>query len=190
MALLRSAALALCAASVIAGCGSGSGARHAAGRGQPVASLVCAGAGRAASGALALSPHVRVADADPANIECLISGRGVTADVVAQASAVAWTEYDTTYVHLAQAFGNSIHNPAQLPHPVPNMTGNATWVPAQGELIATNGTQSSGGSYVTVTVSGSRLLPRASSAVELASAVAKATLATAPRGGSPGPPPS
>lgn len=190
MALLRSAALVLCGASIIAGCGSGAGP-SSTGRGQPVASVVCAGAGRAASGLLGVSPHVRVADADPTNIECLISGRGVAADVVAQASAVAWTEYDTAYVHLAQAFGpGGAHNSAEQPHPVPGMSGNAAWVPAQSELIATNGTQSSGGSYVTVTLTGSRHLPRGTSAVQLAAAVAKPTLATAPRGGSPGPPPS
>ena len=104
---------------------------------------------------------------------------------------MAWTEYDTTYSHFAQAFGpSSVHSSSELPHPVPNLSGNAAWIPAQDELIATNGTQSSGGSYVTVKLSGARHIPPGTSADELAGSIGKATLGSAPRGGSPGPGPS
>lgn len=130
---------------------------------------------------------MRIADADPANIECVIEGRGSRADTVAQASALAWTEYDTATVHLAQAYGSgSVHEPLELPHPVPGLAGNVAWVPAQRQLIATSGTQSRGGSYITITITGGA--SRAS--LPLARAVARATLRSAPRGPNPGPPPN
>ncbi len=183
--------LALCGAALIAGCGGSSGHKQSGAPSRQSASLVCTAAGHGAAGPLGATPAVRITDSDPSNIECLISGNGVTADVVAQASPLAWTEYDTTYSHFAQAFGpSSVHQSSELPHPVPNLSGNAAWIPAQGELIATNGTQSSGGSYVTVKVTGAQRLPRGTSGDELAGSIAKATLSTAPRGGSPGPPPS
>ena len=101
-------------------------------------------------------------------------------DTVAQASELAWTQYDTTSVHLTQAFGSgSVHVASQLPHPVPGLGGNALWVPAQKELIATNGSQSRGGSYVTVKVKGH------ASGLAVATAVARATLRLAPRGSNP-----
>lgn len=191
MTVWRWAGLALCGAGLIAGCGGSSSHRPSGASSRQSALLVCAAAGHAAAGPLGEEPLVRIADADPSNIECLISGRGVSADVVAQASPLAWTEFDTTYVHFSQAFGSgSVHRPSELPHPLPNLSGNAAWVPAQGELIATNGTQSSGGSYVTVKLRGIGRLSRGTSADELAGSIAKATLGVAPRGGSPGPPPS
>ncbi len=185
------AVLALCGAALIAGCGGSSSHKQPGAPTRQSASLVCTAAGRGAAGPLGTSPAVRITDSDPSNIECLISGKGMNADVVAQASPVAWTEYDTTYSHFAQAFGpSSVHQSSELPHPVPNLSGNAIWIPAQAELIATNGTQSSGGSYVTVKVTGAHRLPPGTSADEWAGSIAKATLRTAPRGGSPGPPPS
>ena len=72
--------------------------------------------------------------------------------------------------------------------PVPGLGGNATWVPAQGELVATNGTQSMGGSYVTTTVT--RSSPHGPASLTVATAVTRATVASAPRGANPGPPPS
>ena len=132
---------------------------------------------------------VRIADHDPANIECIVAGSGVRLDVVAQASTQAWVEYDTTTVHLVQAFGSgSVHDPAHLPRTVQIRGAIASWVPAQQELVATNGTESTGGSYLTVTVT--RQPKHWSSGVRLSTAVATATLAVAPRGPSPGPPPS
>lgn len=192
MRLWRCAALTLCGACVTAGCGGSSGHKQSGAASRQSASLVCSAAGRAATGPLGTAPAVRIADSDPSNIACLISGKAITADVVAQASPVAWTEYDTAYSHFAQAFGGpgTVHTSSEQPHPVPNLSGNAAWIPAQDELIATNGTQSSGGSYVTVKVTGARRLPPGTAADELAGSIAKATLSTAPRGGSPGPPPS
>jgi hypothetical protein len=127
-----------------------------------------------------------IADSDLNNIECLLEGRGLRVDAVAQASALAWTEYDTTTVHLVQAFGSgAVHRSAELPRQVPSVSGNAVWVPAQDELIATNGTQTAGGSYLTVTVTGGSA--RAPASLTVAEAVGRATLAVAPRGGNPGP---
>jgi hypothetical protein len=131
--------------------------------------------------------HVRIADADPANIECLINARGIGVDTVAQASSQAWTEYDTATVHQVQAYGSgAVHVPSQLPHPVPGLSGNVAWIPAENEVMATNGTQSRGGTYVTVTVT--RRSSGGPSSLAVASAVTRALLASAPRGPNPVPP--
>ena len=140
---------------------------------------VCAGQLKAA-GAILTGARLRILDHDPTNIECLVSNGSLRVDTVAQASELAWTLYDTTQVHLIQAFGSgSVHVASQLPHPVPGLGGNALWVPAQSELIATNGSQSRGGNYVTVKVKGT------SSGLPVATAVARATLKLAPRGSNP-----
>jgi hypothetical protein len=138
---------------------------------------------------LGSAARLRIASADPMNIECMLDGNGVRADAVAQASAVAWTEYDTATVHQAQAYGSgALNQRSELPHPVPGMSGNATWIPAKHELIATNGTQSRGGSYLTVTVA--RRSSHGPGSLAVATAVGRAVLASAPRGPNPGPPPS
>ena len=166
--------LTLCCAGAAA-CG-GSSQPHATG---PPAQRVCAGNLRAAS-ALLRGATLRILDRDPTNIECLVSAGAARIDTVAQASELAWTEYDTASVHLIQAFGTgAVHVASELPHPVPGLGGNALWVPAQGELLATNGSQSQGGSYVTVKVKGEP------SGLAVASAVARATLSLAPRGSNP-----
>jgi hypothetical protein len=140
---------------------------------------VCAGNLRATSRLIA-GARLRILDRDPKNIECVVSKGALTVDTVAQASELAWTEYDTASSHLSQAFGpGTVHVASELPHPVPGLGGNALWVPAQGELIATNGSQSQGGSFVTVKVKGTR------SGLALATAVARATLKLAPRGSNP-----
>jgi hypothetical protein len=140
---------------------------------------VCAGQLHAVAG-LITGARVQILDHDPTNIECLVSKGSLRIDTVAQASERAWTLYDTEQSHLAQVFGNGgVHNPAQQPHPVPGLSGNALWVPAQKELIATNASQSQGGSYVTVTLKGT------SSGLPVATAVARATLRIAPRGSNP-----
>lgn len=132
---------------------------------------------------------MRIEDRDLANIECLLSGRGIKLDVVAQASSRAWTAYDTVTSHLAQVFGpTTVHQSSDLPVPVPSVAGNAVWVPAQGELIATNGTQTAGGSYLTIKAT--RISAHAPASLPVVEAVGRATLAAAPRGGTPGPPPS
>ena len=132
---------------------------------------------------------VRATTPQATYIQCLLDGRGVHVDAIAQATAVAWTEYDTTTVHQAQAYGGAGHHqPGQLPHSVPGLGGNSTWIPAEQELIATNGTESRGGSYLTVTITHH---PRhAPASVAVAAAVGRAMLATAPRGPSPGAPPN
>jgi hypothetical protein len=133
--------------------------------------------------------HLRVANSDRSDIECVLDGNGVHVDAIAQASAVAWTEYDTAAVHQAQAYGTAAsHQASQQPHSVPGMGGNSTWIPAKNELIATNGTESRGGSYLTVTVT--RHSSGAPSSVAVAAAVGRSVLAIAPRGPDPGPPPS
>jgi hypothetical protein len=109
--------------------------------------------------------------------------------VVAQASAQAWTEWDTTQSHQAQVYGGGggLNESAQIPQnvPVPGAPL-AAWIAAQDELFATNGSQTQGGTYVTVTVKPG---PRSGIArLELAKAVTRATVAVAPRGPSSPPP--
>jgi hypothetical protein len=184
------------ACAVIAGCaaasGCGSGSKPSAPSAQKHASTaarVCASAKRGARPLLGGTVHLRVAGSDPNNIECVLDGRGVHVDAIAQASAVAWTEYDTAAVHQAQAYGTgAVHQQSQQPHSVPGLGGNATWIPAKQELIATNGTESRGGSYLTVTVT--RHGHDAPSSLAVAAAVGRQILASAPRGPNPGPPPS
>jgi hypothetical protein len=124
---------------------------------------------------------LKISDRDPSNVECLLHGSGVRLDVVAQQSAQAWAQWDTTQVHQAQAYGPSAHHQAgQIPQPLDTSAGiNAAWIPAQRMLFATNGTQSKGGSYITVTVSGRR---RGKAEVALANAVMLAALKVAPKG--------
>jgi hypothetical protein len=143
--------------------------------------LVCAGARTAAASSLHRAVSLTIADRDPSNVECLLRGSRVRLDVVAQQSAQAWAQWDTTQVHQAQAYGPSAHHQAgQIPQPLDTSAGiNAAWIPAQRMLFATNGTQSKGGSYVTVTVSGRR---HGRAEVALANAVMLAALKVAPKG--------
>jgi hypothetical protein len=184
---LALAAFACCAAA--AGCG-GSGSTASTPQGhRSAAARVCAGAQRAAHPVLGSAVHLRIAHSDPTYIECVLDGDGVHVDAIAQASAVAWTEYDTAAVHQAQAYGTgAVHQRSQLPHSAPGMGGNSIWIPAKQELIATNGTQSRGGSYLTVSVT--RRSHHAPPSLAVATAVGRTILASAPRGPNPGPPPS
>jgi hypothetical protein len=166
-----------------AGC-AGARARH-----QATAATVCTSVHNAAARLLGAGTESRIVDHDRANIECLVTRQGIRAKVTAQALAQAWTQFDTIVVHQAQGFGSSqLHDSGRLPQEMVVAGANAAWIPAQRELIATNGTESQGGSYVTVLVSGSAA--RGNAGLRLAKALAAATLATAPRGGSPGPAPS
>jgi hypothetical protein len=152
----------------------------------PVATQVCRDdlhAVRHVVGAASL----RIADPNRANIECVVSGGGVRVDMVAQASAHAWTTFDTLTAHQAQGFENS-SNSARMPTDIAGLGYNAAWIASDGKLLATNGSQSQGGSFVTVTVTGKP--GNGTSKLRVAQAVATATLASAPRGPSPGPPPS
>lgn len=176
--------LALCCAAASACGGSSPSASRTAQSKVPVAQRICGLARRAAGGVQGGQVHLRIASSDPANVECLLSSDGIHLDVIAQASPVAWTQYDTTVVHQAQAFGpGSVHDASAMPQPVHGMSGNAAWLPTEHQLVTTNGTQTRGGSYVTVTVKrsshhGPAILP-------LARVVAIATLASAPRGPTP-----
>jgi hypothetical protein len=146
---------------------------------------VCASAHSAAS-SLASRVSLKIANGDPANVECLLRGAGTRLDVVAEQSSQAWAQWDTTQVHQAQAYGPSAKpQPAQIPQTVNAPDINAAWIPAQRMLFATNGTQSKGGSYVTVTVMGKR---HGKAEVNLARAVMLAVLKVAPKGPDLAPP--
>jgi hypothetical protein len=125
---------------------------------------------------------MHVADADPAYLECVLDGRGVHVDVVAQAVAQALGDYDTTLVHQVQTYvypppANGVRDRSQLPHPIPGIGTKAAWIPGQQRLLATNGTPTRGGNFLSVTVTG-----HSTARLALARAVAAATLAVAPRG--------
>ncbi len=183
----RAVCIAALSGAVLVGCGA---TKHPAATAEHVspAHRVCDSARRAAASTLRARVDLRIKHSNPIDIECLLSARRIRLDVVAQALPRAWDFYDTAVVHQAQAFGpGGVPNRAAMPQYVRGMAGNAAWIPTQNMLIATNGTQSAGGSYLTVTVT--RASQRAEK-IPVARAVAVAALAIAPRGGSPGPPPS
>jgi hypothetical protein len=154
----------------------------------PIATRVCRAALEAVHGVLGTAT-LRIADSDPVNIECLLTGAGRRLDIVAEASPRAWTQYDTLVTHEVQApVPNSVHPASNLPRDLPGLGYNAAWNAGGRQLLATNGTQSTGGSFVTITVKGS--VRRGPSDLTVARVAATATLAAAPRGPSPGPPPS
>jgi hypothetical protein len=150
----------------------------------PIAKRVCQGDLQALEGVLG-SMRMRIADSDSANIECVLIGRGRRVDVVAQATARAWTQFDTLVVHAAQAPVPG-GGKGSLPQDLPGLPYNAAWIPVKRQLLATNGTQTSGGSFVTITLTGSAR--QGPSDLSVAQRVAAATLGVAPRGPSPGPP--
>lgn len=169
----------LCCGATV-GCGGGANTSSTSSAApKDTAQLVCASAHTAAS-SLAGKVSLKIANGDPANVECLLRGAGTRVDVVAEQSSQAWAQWDTTQVHQAQAYGPSAKpQPAQIPQTVNASGALAAWIPAQRMLFATNGTQSKGGSYVTVTVSGKR---RGKAEVNLARAVTLAVLKIAPKG--------
>jgi hypothetical protein len=167
---------------------SGSAARASsatAAHSPALAPHVCGRAAAAASARLRVGVAMRIADADPAYLECILDGRGVHVDVVAQAVAQALGDYDTTLIHQVQTYvypppANGIRDRSQLPHPIPGIGTKAAWIPGQHRLLATNGTHERGGNFLWVTVTGrSRSGP---TRLALARAIAAATLAVAPRG--------
>jgi hypothetical protein len=162
--------LSVCCA-LSAGCGS-------AALNKPVADRVCDGAhGAAARLGFALS--ARIADREPANLECVLKARQLRVDVISQAGARAYTEFDTTTSHQDQVYGAGRFNQrGQVPITVSVPGSVAVWIPAQGEIVATNATPTTGGSYVTVRVSGRSV--RGHKALVLAQAVARATFAAHP----------
>jgi hypothetical protein len=175
------AALTLCLALCACGGSSDSAALH-------TPKNVCRQAKRAAE-ALVGPSTLRIAGSDPANIECVILGRSLKVDVIAQASPRAWEQFDTVVVHQAQAFGGQAAPPPQtLPQDLAGLGYNAAWIPSNQEFVATNGTQSKGGSFLTVTIT--KRSAHAPPALKVAKAVGTATLAVAPKGSDPGPAPS
>lgn len=175
-------AAALCCVAV-AGCGgSGNPAFKL-----PPAQRVCSQAAKAARSVLGAGVSVRITDRDPTNIECLLVRSGVRTEIVAQATAQAWVVYGTATVHLQQVYGpTSMHQAGELPRILQIPGALASWVPAQQEVIATNGTLSTGGSFLTVTVT--REPKHWNLGMKLTAAVAKAVLPVAPRGPRPAAP--
>jgi hypothetical protein len=149
----------------------------------PVAQRVCDRAQAAARRLLGAATTLLITDRDPADIVCLVRGGGLAAVLEAQASPQAWTQYDTVVVHLAQAFSGLSSGRAYMPREVFGAGPQAIWVPRERQLVATNGTQTRGGSYLTVTIKGRRSgAGSASSDLTLARAMAHAALPIAPRG--------
>src|SRR6185312_11736556 len=88
-----------------------------------LAPRVCGRAAGAARARLRGAVTMRIADADPAYLECILDGRGVHVEVVAQAIAQALGDYDTTLIHQVQTYvypppANGVRDRSQLPHPI------------------------------------------------------------------------
>lgn len=136
---------------------------------------------------LAAPVTVRIADRDPTNVECVLRGGGLRIDLVAEQSPQAYTQFNTTESHQEQVYGPAaagVHNPGEIPKDASEGPMIAGWIPAESQLFATNGSPTTGGSYMTVTVThGAK---GDAERRKLARAVALATLAVAPRGPSPG----
>ncbi|MGI8713894.1 MAG: hypothetical protein ACR2NR_12110 [Solirubrobacteraceae bacterium] len=106
----------------------------------------------------------------------MLTSRRLRVVVSSQASAVAYTEFDTETSHQDQVYGT--RDPGQIPSAVSIPGTVAVWIRAQHEIVATDATPTTGGSYVTVAITGRALRGRA--AVTLGRAVARATFAAHP----------
>lgn len=148
---------------------------------------MCGQSGQAAAKLLGHAPSERVVSGDRADIVCRLRRGRLKIRVEAQASTQPWVEYDTTQVHFVQAF-SGLHDRSELPVNVTGVGTQAIWVPGQGELVTTNASQSSAGSYLTVNVS--HVAPGGPSARQLAAKVGAAALKVAPSGPKPGAPPA
>jgi hypothetical protein len=173
---------------VLVGCGgSSSGTRSTSGVQAPIPVRVCDQARNAAAHAVGAPVALRIADRDPTNVECVLHVAGMRIDVVAQQSPQAYTQFNTTESHQEQVYGPAapgVHNPGEIPKDASEGPMIAGWIPAENQLFATNATPTTGGSYMTVTVT--RGNKRDAERRRLARAVALATLAVAPRGANPG----
>lgn len=130
---------------------------------------------------------VRIADRDPTNVECVLRGGGLRIDLIAEQSPQAYTQFNTTQAHQQQVYGPAapgVHNPGEIPQDASEGPMIAGWIRAERQLFATNGSPTTGGSYMTVTVT--RGAQGDAARRKLARAVALATLAVAPRGPNPG----
>jgi hypothetical protein len=153
----------------------------------PIPVRVCGQARNAVGHAHAASVALRIANRDPTNVECVLHVAGMRIDVVAEQSPQAYTEFNTTESHQEQVYGPAapgVHNPGEIPKDASEGQMIAGWIPAENRLFATNATPTTGGSYMTVTVT--RGNQRDAERRKLARAVALATLAVAPRGPNPG----
>src|SRR5690348_17184984 len=191
----------LAGSALLAGCG-GSGTSHAgsagashqaspgasgqaspsASHGPSLAERVCGGARQAAAKTLGSSLTARIVSPAAADLECVLTGRQVQVTVGSEAGTRAYTEFDTETAHQEQVYGNGgAHDPSQFPVQI-TVPGSvvAVWIPAQLLLVATNGTPTTGGAYVTVAVKG-RAAP-AKVALRVAEAAARATFAAHPNG--------
>lgn len=158
-------------------------------RSTQVGARVCAAAAHAAHARSHAAATARVVSGDPGYLECRISAGDLVLDDVAQSPPQARSFYETEIVHLVQTYAEpgGLRDRTQLPRDVPGVGSEAAWVPGQRRFLATNATVSRGGAVVEVTVGGrTRAGPRI---IALAREVAMATLATAPRGPDPPPPP-
>lgn len=174
-------------AAVLAGCallgGCGGPASHPVRR-EPAADpmafadRVCGAARQAATKAAGSPLSVRVVSPGAADLRCVLAGRRVTVSIESQAGPRAYTEFNTELSHLEQVFDSALHEPGQVPSviTVPGSSA-AVWVRAQGMVVATDGanTQSSAGTYVTVTVKGP-------AALRVARAAARGVFAAHPDG--------
>ena len=136
---------------------------------------------QAAAGArLRSSVRLRVASSDVAYTECLLHGRAVSLDVVAQEIPQAAQEYETYVVHYVQVYTEpegGRRNRRLLPHNLAGIGSEAAWVPGQRKLLATNATGTVTGTILTIVVGGPSAGDPESEG--LARAVAAATLARA-----------
>src|SRR5205807_2621461 len=129
--------------------------------------------------------HRATVEADgstPAYLECRLAGDEASLDAVAEGVPQAYDHYNTVIAHQVQTYADpgGIRDRGQLPRDIPGLGVEAAWIPAQHRLIATNGTLTAGGSFVTVTVSaGSLAGPQE---LSIARAAARAMLAAAPHG--------
>lgn len=150
---------------------------------KPVGQRVCNGGQRAAAAALGHPVNAHILSPAASDLQCSLSDGRVRVMVVSQASAQAYTEFNTVDSHQAQVYGPAsagVHNAGQQPLPI-SVPGSvaAIWIRAQKMIVATDATPTSGrGSYVTVTVAGKRVTDRA--AHSLAQAVARAIFAAHP----------
>ncbi|HET7052127.1 MAG TPA: hypothetical protein VFI54_27905 [Solirubrobacteraceae bacterium] len=120
-------------------------------------------------------------------MECVLRGAGLRIDLVAEQSPQAYTQFNTTESHQEQVYGPAapgVHNPGEIPQDASKGQMIAGWIPAENQLFATNASPTTGGSYMTVTVT--RGAKGDAERRKLARAVALATLAVAPRGPNPG----
>ena len=149
--------------------------------GPSFAERVCGGARQAAAQALGSSLSVRIVSPYAASLQCVFTGPQVQVTLGSQAGSRAYTEFDTEVAHQDQVFGPGINDPSQIPAQVTVPAGSvvAVWIPAQMLLVATDATPTTGGTYVTVAVTG-RGAPAV--ALRVATAAARGTFAAHPDG--------